>query len=377
MHVPGYIRCEFQEESVQKNDLSLRIICIIIFAAEAVNLVRVLCLSSVGLETRNNRIYFAMYCILIFLAMLWLALQRSIRQAPMCRRQMVQYVITELFFLWHLGLNTYDLIRDPRAGTTVLTTALLARSLFIQIPPWYSLCQIIVDYIIFLFSMAPLLDVGDQLNLTITFAVSLAVSMAHFRHTIISLAQRKQILQANAKLQELVKSTSLTGLLNKAAVEFQANELLQRRDSNGVTLFILDLDNFKSVNDHFGHPCGDHVLVETANSIRDIFSTASGLSRVGGDEFAVLFDLPLTETQALSLGLALGERLKHIQWQGSPIEIGCSVGICICTLDQCTYRRLYTEADRMLYKAKKAGRGQCCIRQISSEQNIHSTGKLL
>ena len=80
LQIPRYIRQEFLEESVRKNDFSLRIICGIIFAAELFNIARVVFWSQSGLGTRNNRIYFTMYCILILLAVLWLALRRPLRR---------------------------------------------------------------------------------------------------------------------------------------------------------------------------------------------------------------------------------------------------------------------------------------------------------
>ena len=76
LQIPDYIRQEFLQESVRKNDFSLRIICAIIFAAELFNIARVVIWSQAGLGTWNNRIYFAMYCTLILVAGLWLWLRR-------------------------------------------------------------------------------------------------------------------------------------------------------------------------------------------------------------------------------------------------------------------------------------------------------------
>ena len=369
LKIPGDIRREFLEESVRKNDISLQIICAIIFAIECFNLVRVVFLSPSGLGTRNNQIYFAMYCILIAFAAFWLILRHPLRRAPVQYQGAAQYIMTSLIFLWHLGLNTYDLYRDPDAGITVLTTALLALSLLIQIPPWYSLVQFIAGYLLFRIWMAPLLDGGGRLNLTISFVVALAVSLIHAHHTSVALSQQKQIVQMNRKLQELARRDPLTRLLNKTTMEYRAEQLLrsmrQREWSGGLTLFLLDLDQFKQINDRYGHPCGDYVLTETAEYIRQVFSPASGLGRIGGDEFAVLYDCPLTEEEAAFAGRQLLERMEHMQWEGRPLEqIGCSIGVCVSTLPQCSYRQLYIEADRMLYQAKEAGRGRCCFRRL-------------
>ena len=371
--ISDYIRQEFLQESVRKNDFSLRIICAIIFVAELFNIARVLIWSRVGLGTRNNRIYFSMYCALILIAVLWLVLRRLLHRSAAERQWAAQYAVTNLIFLWHMGLNTYDLYRDPTAGTTVLTTALLGLALLIQSPPCYSAAQLAAGYLLFRVTMAPLLDTGDRLNLTITFVVALAVSAAHTHHISVMLKQQKQIVEMNIKLQELVHQDPLTGLLNKTTVECWTEQVLHGLEhtgrSSGLTLFLVDMDEFKKINDRFGHPCGDHVLVEAAEAIRRVFSGAAGLGRIGGDEFAILYDRPLTEPHAMALGQRLVERLGKIQWQSQSLEVQCSVGVCICTHPQCTYQQLYADADRMLYQAKKAGRGRCCVQQLTYTEN--------
>ncbi len=363
-----YIQQEFFQESVKKNDISLWLICAIIFSVEAFNLARVLLWSKSGLGTLNNRIYFTMYCILIAIGILWLAVRRPLKQASARHQWTVQYILTSLMLLWHLCLNTYDLYRDPNAGTSVLTTALLALALLIQVPPLCSVLQFVIGYFLFLLIMAPLLDAGSLLNLTITFVVSLCVSLAHAHHTCIFLQQQKQILQMNEKLQKLVHLDPLTGLLNRAAVQYRTEQLLQEdsafRTSGGLTLFLMDLDGFKGVNDRYGHPCGDYVLAETANTLRNVYPLAVGLGRMGGDEFAVLYDQPLSEEQAMVLGENLLAQLKKIQWEGQSMGIGCSMGICICAHPQCSYEQLYNETDQMLYQAKKNGKGRCCVRRL-------------
>lgn len=228
LKINEYIRQEFLHESVRKNDLSLRIICVIIFVVEIFNIARVLLWSRSGLGTQNNRIYFTMYCALIVIAALWVVLRQFTQRVSMCYQRIVQYAVVELIFLWHMGLNTYDLHRDSGAGITVITTALLGLAMFIQVPPLYSVVQFVVGYLLFRVVMSPLMDAGDQLNLTITFVVALTVSLAHVHHTIVALMQQKQILEMNNKLQELVQLDPLTGLLNKTTVECRAQQLLYR-----------------------------------------------------------------------------------------------------------------------------------------------------
>lgn len=368
LRVPKYIRHEFLEETVRKNNFSLWIICIIIFSVELFNMARVVFWSRSGLGTRNNRIYFTMYCLLILFGILWLVLRHSLRKASVRGQWIAQYVVSWSFLLWHMALNTYDLYRDPAAGTTVLTTALMGLALLIQAPPLYSIAQCLVSYVLFRVVTAPLLGAGDRLNMTITFMVALAVSLAHAHHTGVSLKQKKKIVEINAKLQELVRRDPMTGLLNKTTIECWAEQMLHglehRGRTNGLTLFLIDLDEFKQFNDRYGHPCGDHVLVETAEAMRRAFPDAAGLGRIGGDEFAILYDKTMTKAQAMTLTQDFMERLRNIQWEDQPLGIQCSMGACICAKPQCTYQQLYTDTDQMLYQAKENGKGQCCVRQL-------------
>lgn len=365
MRIPEYIRNEFIADTVRKNDFSLLIVCVIIIFVELYNIWRVLVWSSTALGSMNNRIYFSFYCTLLALGVLWLLVRRALRRSSDLHLQAGEYVAAGLFFLWHMGLNTYDLIRDPGAGTAVLTTALLGRALLIQVPPWYALGQYLVDYALLWLVMSPVLDAGDRVNLTITFIVAFAMTLVHSHYAAINLKQKKKITQMNEKLKELLQADPLTGLLNKTATELRVNELLQEGGSGEATLFLLDLDSFKSVNDRYGHPCGDHVLVETAEAIRSVFAEAAGVGRMGGDEFAVFFDRRVSEKQAAELSGALSARLAEISWDGRAIGVSCSVGACGCASSGMTYDRLYGETDRLLYEAKGSGKGQCCARQLA------------
>ena len=249
---------------------------------------------------------------------------------------------------------------------------MLGLSLLIQLPPWYSTLQTVIGYLLFWAIMSPRLDGGDRLNLTISFVVAYAVSLSSAHHTVVSLKQKKQIVEINTKLQELVRLDPLTGLLNKTTMECWVEQVLLGLEhtgkSGGLTLLLVDLDEFKKINDRYGHPCGDYVLAETAEAMRRTFPDVACLGRIGGDEFAAFFDYPLTKEQTMALGQGLVEQLRKIQWNNQLLDIQCSVGACICTQSQYTYQQFYAETDRMLYQAKEAGKGRCCVRQLTDAE---------
>ncbi|MDR3766156.1 MAG: GGDEF domain-containing protein [Butyricicoccus sp.] len=369
LQIPPSIRPEFLQDSVKKNDISLFVICLIIAVTELYNIARVVLWSPSGLRTLNNRIYFGMYCTLLAVVGFWMLIRKCLRKTSFPKQWTAQYTVILLIFLWNLCLNAYDLHRNANAGVTVFTTALLGLSAFIQMSSIFSLICFGSGYLLFQLLVASHMSSGQELNLTITFAVALLVSLTRAHHASVSLQQQQQINQINIKLQELAKTDPLTGLLNKITLECHADQYLQYASRKGFTLFIVDLDDFKSVNDQYGHPCGDRVLVETADSLRLVFSQSAGIGRIGGDEFAVIFTQSLEQEAALALGAQIIKELSDIRWDGQSIGVCCSVGVCTCT--SCvSYDTIYTETDRMLYQAKRSGKGRCCFHLLGSDDLV-------
>lgn len=359
--IPSDVRGAFLSESIQKNHFSLWVICVIIFGAELYNIARVLLWSQAGLGTLNNRIYFGMYCALLAVGVLTLVLQRLLRSAPLRRRWIAQYVMIFLMFAWHIGLNLYDLSRDPQGGTMIFTTAILGLGVFIQMSALYSVPMFVLGYSVFMAIAGPVLDEGTKVNLSITSTVALGVSLTGSRHAVISLQQRREISQINAQLRELVHRDPLTGLLNKTAMQHRVEQCLGQ-EGKPAALVMLDLDDFGAVNNRYGHPCGDHVLEETGRLLRSVFSDADGIGRVGGDEFAVILTRAIDAEEAAALGDRLIREISAIRWQGRLVGACGSIGICLSEEGAAPFSQLYQETDQALYDAKRSGKGCCRCR---------------
>ena len=125
LSVPKDLRQEYWQDTVQKNRLSLFIICIMIVGMELFNMARVLFMSSAKLGTLNNRIYFGLYCSLFLVGLLFLIFFRPMRKLPVRAQWGLQCGVLIFTFLWHAGINAYDLLRDPNNGTSIVTTAIL------------------------------------------------------------------------------------------------------------------------------------------------------------------------------------------------------------------------------------------------------------
>ncbi len=166
----------------------------------------------------------------------------------------------------------------------------------------------------------------------------------------------------NAELERVSRTDGLTGLLNRrAAEEVLATELAKaRRYGLPLTVLMIDLDEFKRVNDSYGHAVGDRVLVEVSAALRGALRESDVIGRWGGEEFLAV--LPLTCGAA---GLVLADRLCRQVADlpvrlddGSLLPVGISVGVCGEVLDE---DRLLRDADAALYRAKAAGRGRALL----------------
>lgn len=171
----------------------------------------------------------------------------------------------------------------------------------------------------------------------------------------------------NAQKNELdsltVKSQCdpLTKLLNKTETQLRVEEILNGDFSLQSAFLIIDIDNFKGINDNLGHQLGDAVLTNISDKIRETFSTSDIIGRIGGDEIAV-FMRNCTEEEVQEKATMLNERL-HSTYYGSTTQynISGSIGIALYPIHGDTFAELYHYADIALYESKNSGKDQFTI----------------
>lgn len=173
-------------------------------------------------------------------------------------------------------------------------------------------------------------------------------------------ALRTAELQESQRQLELIAYTDpLTGLENRR----RFNESLQRsialalRNQGGVTLLLIDLDHFKTVNDTLGHDAGDAMLLEVARRIVATARASDHVARLGGDEFAVI--LPGTSTSDevnASCSRILHSLMQPFDHRGNQLRAGASIGAASCPEHALEAEALYKRADLALYAAKRSGR---------------------
>ncbi|TXS89234.1 diguanylate cyclase [Parahaliea maris] len=196
-------------------------------------------------------------------------------------------------------------------------------------------------------------------------AVSLANRMtAALGHLEEEVAQRTaELEQANRRLTEAALVDPLTGLFNRRGFTAEAEVEIKRlfRGGRGFSVILTDVDHFKSINDRYGHACGDHVLARVASLLRDGVRDVDRVARWGGEEFILL--LPETGGEgAARVAEKLRERLEEhlFDFQGTRLHISMTFGATEYrrgeSLDHCVAR-----ADAALYRGKDAGRNRVVL----------------
>jgi diguanylate cyclase (GGDEF)-like protein/PAS domain S-box-containing protein len=173
----------------------------------------------------------------------------------------------------------------------------------------------------------------------------------------IDITERKR---AEAHVAHMAHHDGLTGLPNRVLLRLRMEEALARlrRTGKGVAMLCIDLDNFKSVNDTLGHPCGDHLLQRIAERIRGMIRDEDTAARLGGDEFAILQANIAEPAEVVALARRfLAEIGEPFDVMGHQVLIGASVGIALAPGDGDDADRVLKNADLALYRAKADGKG--------------------
>ncbi len=190
-----------------------------------------------------------------------------------------------------------------------------------------------------------------------------------------------QLYQFIKKAEMMGQNDGLTGLYNKKMTETQIKKQLASPDTlKSGALMIIDVDNFKSINDTFGHLYGDAVITQLGSSLRSIFQKSDILGRVGGDEFFVfLRNYQNTDVLTQRAEELCEEFRKTYEQNGVTVKISASIGIAT-TEDSTVFEDIYRFADIALYSTKSKGKngytfytGQDEISYTSNRTEIESS----
>jgi diguanylate cyclase (GGDEF)-like protein len=196
-----------------------------------------------------------------------------------------------------------------------------------------------------------------KLRKTLGAPVSLQTAILHYFHSVAGVLQEPRIVAEKdlSVLRVNAITDPLTGLYNRRFLMDHLNREIARAERNDgiVSIVLLDLKGFKAVNDHFGHPMGDTVLVKTARIIRELLRAVDAGCRWGGDEFVLV--LPSTD---LFSALTVAERIRakiaeSALPSGSGVHVGLHYGVASFPADGKTVDFLLKVADLRLYQCRE------------------------
>ena len=174
------------------------------------------------------------------------------------------------------------------------------------------------------------------------------------------ISERKQYQD---HIQHLALYDPLTDLPNRRLFEERLDQALRetRRKQNLTALLYIDLDNFKPVNDTFGHATGDHLLLEVTRRLRRVVREADTLARLGGDEFTVILHGLPNDEQSLSRVGDISDQIiealiEPYNIDKHAINLSASIGVALFPKDASDRKELTLKADRAMYHAKESGR---------------------
>lgn len=179
--------------------------------------------------------------------------------------------------------------------------------------------------------------------------------------------REQELAREVEEMRYMAEHDSLTGLQNRTALETRMNQFFASNQKSDSTFLMLDVDNFKSVNDTFGHDRGDELLVLIAEILFKSFRKQDTVARLGGDEFAVFVEgaLPLADLKKRAKNLC-----QKLQMDLGGVQISVTIGIAHSPLYGSDYQTLYKHADSALLAAKRLGKNQ--YRIFDSEMEIPS-----
>jgi diguanylate cyclase len=212
-------------------------------------------------------------------------------------------------------------------------------------------------------------DIGDIIAildqaLGQTRALHTADEVAIARRQVSTAEQRIEQLKSELELvNKLVREDSLTGALNRRGVDDALVREAARTERNGTPLCIalIDIDNFKTINDSFGHQVGDLVLVHLVAIIKETIRTNDLIGRYGGEEFLLLLpDSRIDEATAVTARLQRELADKPIAWGNHELLVTFSAGVAVRRAGE-SEAGFINRADQALYEAKRVGKDRIIV----------------
>ncbi|MBE5898347.1 MAG: GGDEF domain-containing protein [Lachnospiraceae bacterium] len=175
-------------------------------------------------------------------------------------------------------------------------------------------------------------------------------------------ANRARESKHRKKLRKMGQTDKLTNIYNRAATEMMSQEYIQENRDKKYALMIIDIDEFKSVNDTYGHQTGDKVIQSVAKIIEEAAGTRNIAGRMGGDEFMIFIKGWNTEDDIKEIAAQILRNAQKIEMPDERVKVSCSIGVCALKEDEwMEYDDMFSCADKALYYIKENGKNCCAF----------------
>lgn len=213
-------------------------------------------------------------------------------------------------------------------------------------------------------------EVDYQLAILVAYHLSSSLENVLTRQQLASANARLKehdvrLAQLNQRLQQLAQTDDLTGLFNKRRLfeQLDAEIARSRRYRETLSCLMIDVDNFKQMNDALGHEAGDEILRQFGSLLRRSVRVTDFVARYGGEEFTIL--LPHTDAagvRRVAENLCAKLRSHEFALTGMRAYLTVSIGIASCTdFDKLNAQQVIVRADKALYQAKREGKDRACF----------------
>lgn len=294
------------------------------------------------------------------------------------KRQAVPWKILILFIVMTICQATWFSVINPDTRMRAIVNSLLffsiftlcARELLVKVEPsqklayWFTGASFAALAILMLtravvLLLSPNAEIGLHVNTTINTVPFVIASLLEFSVAFGLLLMLNHRLIAD--VYQMASRDVLTGVMNRRRIEEEALRLMARciRSNESLSIMIIDIDFFKSINDRYGHPVGDRVLRALADIAQKSIRADDYFARFGGEEFCMLLTAT-SESEAFELAerLRLAIEAFTLILEYEFIKVTVSIGVADSNEIGLVFEDLVTAADRALYRAKQQGRNQ-------------------
>lgn len=233
----------------------------------------------------------------------------------------------------------------------------------IYIPYYFSFGESIIFLILKLYSAshAPMAPIASGFGVHVIYCYNAVACLgvilyAAYISNLSAIFAKRELLEKNENLQDLLHHDDLTQLYTRNYLEEKFSTALSQTES--ATLAMVDIDNFKHINDTYGHPCGDYVLFTLSTIMKTVCPSGTDISRWGGEEFVLIFyDYTKEEVLASIQNLRKAIADYAFQFSGNNFHVTATFGVSF-TDEHTEFLKLVEHADQRMYFGKRTGKNR-------------------